>query len=199
MAGALDYLFAGAKDFAQDVNDALSGNMRGPNFGEREKLFNSDAVPRAPAPPNNLGAAATALNLTPQERALYQVHLKNLWGAGGVDNPDGSRSTLYQTSFEANGRTYNVHTIYDGKIIPPHEAIDRAVAQGLHQFPSYASQQEAEARYQQMHQFMERDTADFMRQRRAKSPTVTLPATPTTQLGNISADAPVRPGTMGPN
>jgi hypothetical protein len=36
---------------------------------------------------SNLEAADKTLNLTPQERALYQRHLTNLSGPGGVDNP----------------------------------------------------------------------------------------------------------------
>jgi hypothetical protein len=57
---------------------------------------------------SNLEAADKTLNLTPQERALYQRHLTNLNGPGGVDNPNGSRSTLFQMSFEQDGKTYNI-------------------------------------------------------------------------------------------
>lgn len=118
----------------------------------------------------NLAEADKALNLTPQERALYGRHLTNLYGSGGVDNKDGSRSTLYQMSTEIDGRTYNLPTVYDGKIVSPDEAVDRARKAGLDNFPSYANQQEAEARYQAMHGFMEKDTAAFL-QARANGPT----------------------------
>jgi hypothetical protein len=107
---------------------------------------------------SNLEAADKALHLTPQERALYERHLTNLVGPGGVNNPDGSRSTLFQTSFETDGKTYNVPTVYDGRILKPDDAIERARKEGLDKFPSYASEDEAEARYQQMHNYMERDT-----------------------------------------
>ena len=111
----------------------------------------------------NLEAATREMDLTGQERALYERHLTNLVGPGGVNNPDGSRSTLYQVSFEAGGRTYNVPTVYDGKILPPEEAIARARAEGLDKFPSYKTQAEAEARYQKMHGYMEKDTGAHLK------------------------------------
>jgi hypothetical protein len=113
----------------------------------------------------NLEAADKALNLTPQERALYERHLRNLTGPGGVDNPDGSRSTLFQLSFERDGKTYNIPTVWDGKILKPDDAIKRAEKEGLDKFPSYGSEAEAEKRYQQMHDFMERDTQQFLQGR----------------------------------
>ena len=109
----------------------------------------------------NFNAAHAALKLTPEEQALYQRHLDNL-SAGGVKNADGSTSTLYQTSFEQNGKTYNIPTVWkmaDGKpvIVPPQQAIKLANMEGLDKFPSYPSNEAAEARYDAMHQFMERD------------------------------------------
>lgn len=70
-------------------------------------------------------------------------------------------------STELNGKTYNLPTVYDGQIVPPEEAIARAQQQGLDKFPSYGSSEEAELRYELMHQFMERDTADYSRSRSA--------------------------------
>jgi hypothetical protein len=111
--------------------------------------------------------AQKALGLTVQERTLYDQHLSNLWGKGGVDHPDGSRSTLLRVSFQskADGKFYNVPSVYDGKILSPEEAIDRAKEMGLEQFPSYRSQREADARYERMHRYMESDTADYFAQR----------------------------------
>lgn len=40
--GMWDYFKAGAQDFGQDVKDAVSGNMKGPNFSNRQKLFDQD-------------------------------------------------------------------------------------------------------------------------------------------------------------
>lgn len=115
-------------------------------------------VPVSNPPQDNFNAANTAMKLTPEEQALYQRHLTNAWGPGGVDNPDGSRSTLYQVGFtHGDGRTYNVPTVYDGKIISPDSAISRAISGGIQRFPSYQSPFEAENRYQRMHGYMERD------------------------------------------
>jgi hypothetical protein len=94
-------------------------------------------------------------------------HLANLWGPGGVDNPDGSRSSLYQVGFIGpDGRQYNVPSVYNGQILPPDDAIARAKQSGLSQFPSYATPQQAEARYQAMHDYMDRDTGDYFAIRR---------------------------------
>lgn len=108
-------------------------------------------------PDANLKRANAAMNLTPQEQALYMMHLRNLYPSGGVPNPDGGTSTLYQVGFDHGGRTYNVPSVYDGKINAPDDAITRAIQMGLGQFPSYRSPFEAENRYQRMHNFMERD------------------------------------------
>lgn len=116
----------------------------------------------------NLVEAQRAMKLTPQETDLYQRHLANLYGPGGVDNPDGSRSTLYQANVGmGDGRAYNIPTVYDGKILPvdgprADNAIARAEAAGLNKFPSYQSPFEAENRYQRMHNYMERDTGAYL-------------------------------------
>ena len=114
-------------------------------------------------------AAHKALNLTPEEQALYQTHLTNLYGPGGVDHPDGSRSSLYQLSFGQDGKFYNVPTVYGGQILSPDDAIARARQQGLSNFPSYGSEDEAESRYQAMHDYMGRDTQRYLRLRALSS------------------------------
>lgn len=105
----------------------------------------------------NLEAAQTDLNLSPQERALYERHLGNVDGPGGVDHMDGGRSTLYQMSSDSGGRTYNVPTVNNGVILSPDSAWQKAMQTGLQTFPSYASPADAEARYEKMHGYMERD------------------------------------------
>ncbi|HEX4044007.1 MAG TPA: hypothetical protein VHY10_20090 [Xanthobacteraceae bacterium] len=121
--------------------------------------------PRLVPGDTNRAAAISAMKLTPQETALYDRHLKNLYGAGGVDNADGSRSTLYEITAGFGNKTYVLPTVWDGKILPADQAIERAKADGLDKFPSYATEQEAEARYQQLHGYLEKDTAAFMRAR----------------------------------
>ena len=115
---------------------------------------------------SNYQAATQQMKLNPQEQALYQMHLQNLHGPGGVDNPDGSRSTLYQTTFELDGKNYVIPTVWGGKILPPDQALQMAKQYGLDKFPAYGSDKEAEARYQQMHKFMEQDTAAYFQTRK---------------------------------
>ena len=60
-----------------------------------------------------------------------------------------------------------VPTVWDGKILSPDEAFKRVDKIGWDKFPSYATEQEAEQRYQQLHSFMERDTQQYFAQRGA--------------------------------
>jgi hypothetical protein len=135
-----------------------------------------------PPPQSNFAAAHAALNLTPQEQALYQRHLTNLNGPGGVDNPpdaqnpQGSRSTLYQAVQEHNGQFYSIPTVWDGKRevepytrpdgsvmdVPNQTALDKVAKTGWDQFPAYSTPDEADARYAQMHDYIDKDTADYM-------------------------------------
>jgi hypothetical protein len=129
---------------------------------------------------SNLPAARQMLNLNPQEQALYQRHLTNLMGVGGVDNPDGSRSTLYQSVQEHNGKFYNVPTIWNGKRetepytrpdgstmdVPNQIALDNVAKAGWDSFPSYQTPDAADARYDQMHSFMEKDTQQYLGSRK---------------------------------
>lgn len=101
-------------------------------------------------------AASQALNLTPQEQYIYRHHLGNL-SQGGVRQASGETSTFLSTTVGLGNRTYILPTVWDNQILAEREAVKRAQAAGLHNFPSYASVQEAEARYQQIHPYFERD------------------------------------------
>lgn len=105
----------------------------------------------------NYEAATRELKLTPQEQYAYEHHLANL-AKGGVRHPDGSVSSFFNITQEINGRTYIFPTVWDNQIIDPHEAADRAVAVGLDKWPSYDNEDAANARYDAMHSYMERDT-----------------------------------------
>jgi hypothetical protein len=124
------------------------------------------ATTGAPSFQSNLLAATDMLKLNPQEMALYQRHIANLTGSGGVDHPNGDRSTIYQSSVERGGKTYNIPTVWDGKILPVDEAIKRVAAEGWDKFPSYKDENQAETRYQQMHSFMDEDTSRFLNSRK---------------------------------
>jgi hypothetical protein len=113
--------------------------------------------------------AQQALSMTPQEQGLYERHLANLHGPGGVRNADGSISTLYQMGAQGpDGQQYNIPSVYNGKILPPEQAIRNAAQQGWHTFPSYATPDEAEARYQQMHGFMDQDVGQYLAQQKVR-------------------------------
>lgn len=114
----------------------------------------------------HLETAHKDLKLTPEERDLYIRHLTNLWGDGGVDHANGDRSTLYAVTTDIDGRGYIIPSVRDGKILPPDDAIDAARADGLHQYPSYPNADEALQRYMAMHEYMNRDTGDYMAVRR---------------------------------
>ena len=113
--------------------------------------------------------AHQALQLTPQERGLYERHLANLNGPGKVEHPDGSISTLYQMSVTGPGnQIYNIPSVYNGKIVEPEKAMKYAEQQGWHTFPSYPDEKTAEARYQQMHQYFNQDVMNYLIQSQKK-------------------------------
>lgn len=141
------------------------------------------AIPQSATRPNNFDAASKALNLNPQEKALYMRHLSNLWGSGGVDNPptpenpQGSRSSLYQAVQEHNGKFYNIPTVWNGKRetepythpatgqimdVPNATALANVDKAGWDKFPSYSTADEADQRYDDMHKFMEQDTGNYL-------------------------------------
>jgi hypothetical protein len=112
---------------------------------------------------NHMAEAHAAMNLTPQEKFLYQTHLDNLQGTGKVVHPNGSISSLLQMTFDKGGRTWSIPTVWNGQALPPDAAISMAEQTGgLERFPSYASGDEAEARYQQLHDYLGQDTADWI-------------------------------------
>lgn len=116
---------------------------------------------KAPSPSNLPSAPGMkSLGLTPQEQFLYQWHVNNITGQNGgkaVHNSDGSTSTILQMSEPVNGKWYNVPSVWDGKKHTEDQAFDHAAKMGWDKWPSYATEKEAEARYQKMHAFMEKD------------------------------------------
>lgn len=111
----------------------------------------------------NLGAANQALKLTPQEKFLYEHHLSNL-EKGGVAN-NGQTSSLLAMTIGVDGKTYVIPSVWDNKILMPDAAIKRAEAAGLDKFPSYKNEREAKARYDKMHDYMEKDTTAVEKKR----------------------------------
>ena len=129
------------------------------------------------------------MNLSPQEQALYMRHITNLYGPGGVDNPptpdepQGSRSTLYQSVEPHDGKYYNIPTVWNGKReVQPYTRQDGSVMDianptalqnvaqaGWNTFPSYPTPEGADARYGQMHDFLEKDTSEYFKNKIAQA------------------------------
>lgn len=98
-----------------------------------------------------------SLGLTPQELYLYEHHVGNTL-TKPVKNKDGSTSTVLQRVVDGpGGRFYNIPSVWDGKILGEQDARRRAAAQGWQNWPSYATPDEADARYELMHQLMSMD------------------------------------------
>lgn len=96
------------------------------------------------------------LGLTPQEENLWSHHTGNV-DQGGYQQPGGGNSSLYTITEGVGDRSYVLPTIYDSQMIEPDEALKRAIAAGINKFPSYATQDQADERYRQMHGYLERD------------------------------------------
>ena len=130
-----------------------------PDAGLLGALSRTELGPRA----NHMAEADKAMSLTPQEKYLYNTHLDNLHGTGKIVHDNGAISSLLQMSFEGpGGKVYNIPTVWGGRQLSPDDAIQAAQQVGLDKFPSYSSEDEAEGRYQQLHGYLEKDTADFI-------------------------------------
>jgi len=178
-------LKSGDQTAISDVPRQLSGQWSSLPGGRQP------ASGQAPAFRPGLADADAAMKLTPQEKSLYQRHLTNLTGPGGVDNADGSRSTLFQATVDHDGKTYAIPTVWDGKILPVDQAVERVRAEGWDKFPAYKNPAEAEARYQKMHGFMEADTESFKAS--TARPRVLAPAAAPGRPGFTAADLQKNP------
>lgn len=112
---------------------------------------------------DNFKAAASQMQLTESEKQLYRRHLNNLHGPGGVDNSDGTRSTLYAQTVSFGDKTFIIPTVANGRKLDTEEAINQAKKEGIDKFPSYNSVEEAEERYNKMHEYMEKDTIQYQK------------------------------------
>lgn len=151
------------------MTDIFQNALASPQFQQPTQGINGVGNALGTNPYANMQAAMAKMNLTPEEQALYLHHLNNLQ-MGGVQNPDGTTSTLYQSSGGSPqgmpGQTYNIPTIYGNTKLGVNPAWDRAENAGMQNFPSYPSDFAAENRYQQMHNYMERDTTNSLRVRK---------------------------------
>jgi hypothetical protein len=63
----------------------------------------------------------------------------------GLDNPDGSRSSLRQVTVQVGDKVYSIPTVRSGQILEGPDAIKAVGAEGWDKFPSYANHDEGEA------------------------------------------------------
>lgn len=145
----------------KEAADIMTRDYFKPKFTEGESAIrqgSASAILAQYGQADNLAAADADMKLTPQERALYEHHLGNV-AKGGVRNSDGSVSTLLQMTVEHDGKIYSVPTVWDNKKLTQDEAIARVEKAGWDKFPSYVSEAEAQARYDKLHTYLERDKA----------------------------------------
>ena len=104
----------------------------------------------------NYDHASSNLSLNEQERKVYLHHLNNLH-KGGVKNEDGTTSTFRAITAGIGDKTYVLPTVWNNKIVSNEQAIKRAKMEGLDNYPSYPSHEQALKRYMQIHDYMEGD------------------------------------------
>lgn len=185
------------------VENVTSGDfmeMWGRNFREKQgwkgQLVASSDTPRIPSRARasldqgsrdkNLRTASENLKLNARERKLYERHLANLYGPGGVKGEMGNINTLMATTVGFNGRTYLIPTVWDGKILSDEKAIVKAKQMGLRNFPQYKSVAEAQARYSKLHDYMDMDVEQYATAQ--ASATEPLPQVAYSELDTQSAE-----------
>jgi hypothetical protein len=139
---------------------------------------------------SNLQKAQRNLKLNKRETRLYERHLTNLYGSGGIDNGLGSRATLLTQTVTEKGRTYVIPTIWDGKVLGPEQALKRARKEGLARFPAYSSVEKAEKRYRDMHEYMDMDGERYASQYQNTNTTASYSPPPPamSELDTVSAE-----------
>jgi hypothetical protein len=130
---------------------------------------------KSTAPQNRdkyLSLADRNLRLNRRETRLYERHLDNLYGSGGVDDGLGGRATLLSDIVSEGGRHYIVPRIWDGKVLSSSEALKMARKESLRRLPAYSSKAKAEARLRDIHEYMDMDSEVWL------SAQVTTPPVP---------------------
>jgi hypothetical protein len=112
--------------------------------------------PMGVRPVAHLEQATEDMGLNKQEQYLYNHHLDNL-AKGGVQNDDGSTSTLLAATVGVDDKTYVIPTVWDNKIVSVDEGFERAKKVGIDKFPSYDSEAVARGRYDAMHNYIAKD------------------------------------------
>lgn len=139
--------------YPADIEKQAPGAMEAGLQAERKRVA-EDLRPLPSAP------IVSEMKLTPQEQFLYQWHVNNITGKNGgksFKQPNGATSTVLQMIEPVNGKWYSIPSVWDGKPHTEDQAYDHAEKIGWEKFPSYATQDAGQKRYDQMHAYMERD------------------------------------------
>ena len=108
-------------------------------------------------------------SFSPQEQSLLDYHRDNLFNNKFLRNEDGSVTTLYSMTFEAeDGRIYMIPG-YDSesrKTLEFNDALNRALEVGLENFPSYETREQARQAEEDLHKVIELDMMKFERENR---------------------------------
>lgn len=134
-------------------------------FNKEGEVRAGDDSPRgqeAASRQQHLNSATRELGLSDQEKFLYEHHLDNLHAGLGYHHQDGSISTVLGTTVGIGDRTYMIPRVHERAIVPVGEAVDIARMRGLSNYPSYDSPEQARARYDKMHEYMDRDVRDHI-------------------------------------
>jgi len=101
-----------------------------------------------------------------KEKNLLEYHRDNLFNNKFLQNEDGTITTLYSITFEAqDGRTYMIPG-YDSEsktILSFNDALERAKKIGLDNFPSYESRDKARQAEIELHKIIDLDMIKFER------------------------------------
>ena len=115
------------------------------------------------------------------------------WSPISLDNPDGARSSLRQATVQVADKVHSIPTVRNGQFLEGPDAIKAAEAEGWDKFPSYANHDQAEARYGQMHDFMDKDAQAYFADRPGQGRQIQM----TPQIGKASVEATAPPKDTG--
>ena len=88
-------------------------------------------------------ASATFSARHARARAVIRSALESHFG---LDNPDGTRSSLRQATVQVGDKVYSIPTVRNGQMPEGPDAIEAAEAAGRDKVPSYTNHDEGEAR-----------------------------------------------------
>ncbi len=101
-----------------------------------------------------------ALSLSPEELNALNYHRNNLAPGKYMPQKNGEITTFYGARMETPEGVMYFPTYWGGKILPPKEAIKKALSSGI-KFPIYKNDEEAAKRESVIHDIMSSDVDEF--------------------------------------